>query len=308
MVFTLPHELHTLARANKRIIYSLIMRSSWKTVKILSAQTKNIGGLPGMISVLHTFGSDLKYHIHTHCLVTFGGIDEKNQWQFPKRKDKIARYRHINNTYRSIFIQELQSFFKSGKINYRLSFEELIKMVENKIWVVHNTKPTIDTTVLENYLSRYINRVAVSRSRVEYLKESEEVRILYNDYTNQVEGQAAPKKYKLLAPLSFIHQFMEHVLPSYFQKTRRYGLHASATKRKYEGLIPEAIKRNGHRIRTVIQIVTQLIKENPFSCELCHSSEYDIIRVKQNKEWIHQYINIPTGRSPPKSKSDISPL
>jgi DNA-directed RNA polymerase specialized sigma subunit len=101
---------------------------------------------------------------------------------------------------------------------------------------------------------------------------------------------------------------MQHVLSAYFQKTRRYGLHASATKRKNEGLLPEAIKRNGHRIRTAIQIVTQLIKENPFSRELCESSEYDIIRYKQNKEWIHRFINIPTDRSPPKTKSHISPL
>ena len=70
MIFTLPHQLHSLARANKSTIYSLIMTTAWKTVKVLAADPKNIGGLPGMISVLHTFGSDLKYHIHNSCRVT----------------------------------------------------------------------------------------------------------------------------------------------------------------------------------------------------------------------------------------------
>lgn len=306
MIFTLPHELHSLARANKKTIYSLIMSTAWKTVKTLSADSDNIGGLPGMISVLHTFGSDLKYHIHTHCLVTFGGIDKNNQWQYPKRKDKLARYRQINATYRKLFIDQLHDLYKTGKITYRDDLYELLKELENKTWVVHNTKPTLDTTILENYLARYINRVAVSKSRVEYIKDNKEVRLIYNDYTNQKPGQPAPKKYKVLDPLSFIHQFMQHVLPPYFQKSRRYGLHASATKRKYEGLLPAAVKRNGHTIRTVIQIINQLIKEKPYTCEKCNNEEYEIILLAPNKEWIHRYLNVPTPRPPPLLKPHIT--
>ena len=307
MIFTLPHQLHSLARANKSIIYSLLMTTAWKTVKILAADPENVGGLPGMINVLHTFGSDLKYHIHTHCLVTFGGLDDHNQWQYPKRKDKIARYRQINATYRKLFIRQLRSLYSSGKIIYHDDLDILLTELENKTWVVHNTKPTLDTSILENYLARYINRVAISKSRVEYLKDNNQVKILYNDYANQQQGQPAPKKYKVVDPLSFIHQFMQHVLPPYFQKTRRYGLHSSATKRKYEGLLPKAIKRNGHTIRTLLQIITQLIKDKPFSCEQCQSNEYQIIMIPQCKEWIHRYINVPTPRPPPLSKPYISP-
>ena len=81
---------------------------------------------------------------------------------------------------------------------------------------------------------------------------------------------------------------MQHVLPAYFQKSRRYGLHASATKRKYEGLLPQAIKRNGHTIRTVMQILTQLIKDKPYSCEQCQCTDFEIIIVTQNKDWVHR--------------------
>jgi len=283
------------------------MSTAWNTVKTLAVDPSNIGGLPGMINVLHTFGSDLKYHIHTHCLVTFGGIDSNNEWQYPKRKDKIARYRQINATYRKLFIHALRLLNNSGQLTYHADLETLLTELENKTWVVHNTKPTIDTSTLENYLARYINRVAISKSRVEYIKDHKQVKILYNDYANQIEGKPAPKKYKILNPLSFIHQFMQHVLPEYFQKSRRYGLHASATKRKYEGLIPQAIKRNGHTIRTVMQIITQLIKDKPFVCAMCENTDYEIILVTQNKEWIHRFINVPTPRPPPLSKPDISP-
>lgn len=299
MVFTLPHELNQLARANKSLMYSLIMKSAWATVKSLCRDEKNVGGLPGMISVLHTFGSDLKYHIHCHSLVSFGGLDKNNHWQYPKRKDKIARYREINGCYRNMFLTALKKLHTNGSLMYTKDFEALLASVESKNWVVHNTRPTIDTSTLENYLARYINRVAISKSRVEYLEQHKQVRILYNDYTNQKEGEAAPKAYKTLDPLSFIHQFMQHVLPSYFQKSRRYGLHASPTKRKYEGLLPKAIERNGHTVRTVMQILTQLIKEKPFVCEICQSEEYVIDQVKPNKNWIHRFIVVPSPRPPP---------
>ena len=219
----------------------------------------------------------------------------------------MARYREINSTYRKLFIHELRSLNNSGQLTYHQDLETLLTELENKTWVVHNTKPTIDTSILENYLARYINRVAISKSRVEYLEEHKQVKILYNDYANQIEGKAAPKKHKIVNPLSFINQFMQHVLPAYFQKSRRYGLHASATKRKYEGLLPQAIKRNGHTIRTVMQILTQLIKDKPYFCEKCQSTDFEIIIVTQNKEWIHRYINVPNPRPPPLLKSDISP-
>lgn len=306
MVFTLPHQLNGLARNNKGEIYALILRSSWHTVKTLSLSPENLGGLPGMIAVLHTFGSDMKYHIHTHCLVTFGGYDgQSNKWIIPQRKDKIARYRQINSTYRKIFLEGLKKLYAVGKLKYHMTFEEVYKLVANKSWVVHNTNPTIDTSILENYLARYINRVAVSNSKLEYSKEQQKVKLIFNDYAKQEEGKPAPKANRHFDPLVFIDQFMQHVLPPYFAKCRRYGLHASATKKKYKEVLPDSIKRNGHLIRTVFQILNQLLNERPFQCEKCQSEHYDILKVRSNKEWVQRFINVPTPRPPP-IKSKIS--
>ncbi|MBK6816441.1 MAG: transposase [Saprospiraceae bacterium] len=38
---------------------------------------------PGMTSILHTFGSDMKYHIHVHALVTFGGLAKHPAEMYP---------------------------------------------------------------------------------------------------------------------------------------------------------------------------------------------------------------------------------
>ena len=34
----------------------------------------------GLIAVVHTFGSDLKWNSHIHALFTEGGIDKNNKW------------------------------------------------------------------------------------------------------------------------------------------------------------------------------------------------------------------------------------
>ncbi len=299
MIFTLPHELNGLIRNNQSVLYNLLMRSAWKTVKILAKAPSNVGALPGMVSVLHSFGSDMKYHVHCHCLVTFGGLDLNGKWQYPKRKNKIARYRSINSTYKHCFLKGVKQLYNKGKIKYHMSFDQIEKMVINKKWVVHNTSPTIDTSILENYLARYINRVAISKSRVSYLQKHHKVRISYNDYANQKNGMPAPKAFKEMHPFVFIDQFLQHLLPPYFQKTRRYGLHASPTKRKYDKLIPQSIKRNGLTVRTVLQIINQLIKENPFECPNCQSNEYKIETLTAKSDWIYLNIKNLKVRPPP---------
>ena len=298
MIFTMPHELNGLARNNKKIIYSMIMKSSWQTVKELSANKKNIGGLPGMISVLHTFGSDMKYHIHSHCLVTFGGLDEHNKWIYPKRKYKIAQYRKINSTFKRIFLKALGIAYRRGNIKYYLSYEEVQEMLGEKQWVVHNTKPTMETKTLENYLARYINRIAISNNRVTYIKSQKKVKILYNDYKNQKEGKPAPKKKKEMSPMIFIDQFMQHVLPPYFQKSRRYGLHSNATKKRLKEELPDSIKRNGQVIRKIMEIITEMMKENPMKCECCGAKNFEVEAIQSDKELLNQYISIPKCRSP----------
>lgn len=296
--FTLPHQLNGLARANPVRIYGLLMRVAWKTIKQVSKHETNLGALPGMISVLHTFGSDMKYHVHVHCLITFGGLTKEGKWQYPKRKYKIARYRELSAVYRQLFLKELKRFYDLKQITYHLPYEILTSELQRKRWVVHNTRPTIDTKVLENYLARYINRIAISNSRLEYLHQANRVNIIYNDYKNQQAGCPAPKAIKTLEPLVAIDQIMQHVLPPYFQKSRRYGLHAPATKKRLEDVLPVEVKRNGQTVRTLMEILTQLLKTKPFQCAKCQSTEYTIKEVQPDKSWIHPYICIPNCRSP----------
>ena len=123
--FTLPHELNGLARRYPAVVYNLLLRSCWKTIAKLCADEDNVGGKPGLTAVLHTWGSDLKYHIHVHCLVTFGGLatSPNPSWCWPKLKFKLARYREMCGMFRAIFLKDLKSLLESGEVVYHRRFE-----------------------------------------------------------------------------------------------------------------------------------------------------------------------------------------
>jgi len=97
ITFTMPHLHNSTSTKYPGVIYNILLRSAWKTIKILAHDQGNIGARPGMIAVLHTWGSDLKYHVHgiltfivrVHTLVTFGGLDNNYNWVFPKRSKII---------------------------------------------------------------------------------------------------------------------------------------------------------------------------------------------------------------------------
>lgn len=294
-VFTLPHQLNGIARNNETIMYSLILRVAWLTVKSIMLK---YNAVPGMTSILHTFGSDMKYHIHVHALVTFGGLDiNTGKCKYPAFNDKIDRYRTICSTYKNLFIREFLLLYRTQKIKYHLPLDDILHEVQKIRWVVHSTHPTMNTIVIEKYLARYINRVAISNNRLQYLKENHKVIILYNDYKNQQAGSPALKAFKELEPLAAIHQILEHVLPPHFQKSRKYGLHHHSFKSKHS--IPDALIRDGNTVRTLFQIITELSKQSAFKCDLCGSDQIFMDIVTPDSKYIFIFISSDYLKAPP---------
>lgn len=198
----------------------------------------------------------------------------------------------------------LEVAIAKGEIISVPDMDDLIQEISNKRWNVRNEYPTADTEILERYLARYINRIAISKSRLEYLgsqqKLDAEVNITYKDYHRQVKGQAAPLAIKTLQPLSAIHQFLVHALPPYFQKSRYYGLHAAPTFKRFKDKIPKKLTRNTDTIRIICSIITQMMNLKSHKCELCQGQEFVVTPLRSDSQWIFQFITLPSYRGPPK--------
>lgn len=60
---------------------------------------------PGFIMVLHTFGRDLKWNPHVHCLISEGGYSDNGLW----RNISYFNYTFLRNAFRTALFNEMEA-------------------------------------------------------------------------------------------------------------------------------------------------------------------------------------------------------
>ena len=233
VVFTVPAELNALIYSNQELLYSLLHRCSAETLLELSCDKKYLGATPGIIQVLHTWGQELNFHPHIHCIVSGGGLttDKKlkscgNGFFLPARV--------LAKKFRGKLLSCMNNYFKSGQLSFtsckklRNSYEwkELINRLYTKEWCpdIRETFNGFGNAI--EYLGRYTHKIAITNSRIQTVTK-EQVTFTAKDYKNN----SAIKKVTISSQ-EFIRRFMMHVLPSGFQKIRYYGFLNNRNKKK----------------------------------------------------------------------------
>jgi hypothetical protein len=79
VVFTLPDLLYPLVLRNQRRLYDLLFRAASAALLTLAADPKRLGAQIGVTALLHTWGQNLLFHPHLHCVVTGGGLSLDGQ-------------------------------------------------------------------------------------------------------------------------------------------------------------------------------------------------------------------------------------
>jgi len=74
VVFTVSDELNLFWQYNRVVFSQLFFSSVRETLSELLEDKKYLGGRPGMLASLHTWGQMLQTHLHVHVLVTGGGL------------------------------------------------------------------------------------------------------------------------------------------------------------------------------------------------------------------------------------------
>ena len=62
LTFTLPAQFRSLAWQHQQTFYSLMIQCCWETVRTFSQNDKQLQGIPGATTVLHTHSRTLNYH------------------------------------------------------------------------------------------------------------------------------------------------------------------------------------------------------------------------------------------------------
>lgn len=218
-------------------MYSLFFRAVTDTITDLSMNPSYLGGMPGFISVMHTWSSNLLFHPHIHVLCTGGGLDTDKNWH-QKKNGYFLPGRALAKLFKSKFLDGLKSLHDSGKLHYSgkaekyrniYEYKELLNLCYKKNWVTDIRESFAGAETVMNYLGRYIHRIAISNNRILSMDEKT-VTFRVKEYKN--EGKW---KNQTLAGVEFIRRFLMHVPPKRFVRIRRYGLLSNQKKRK---LIP----------------------------------------------------------------------
>ena len=230
LVFTLPQELNILMLHNKNILYSLLMKATGDTITELAAEPKYLNAKVGVTSVLHTWGQNLSFHPHVHCIVPGGGVSLDGLKFVTSSKKFFIPARVLSSKFRGKFLFHLKNLFDENKLSFfndaaplsdAENFQNLIDTLYSMDWVVFCKKPFKTPHHVVNYLGRYTHRVAISDARIlDYDEES--VTFKYKDYKD-----SGKTKTMNLSKSEFLRRFLLHVLPSGFTKIRYYGLLSS---------------------------------------------------------------------------------
>jgi len=217
VILTLPHELRRFTRLHQQDLYGLLIKSAADSIIKLTADPRYVGGRVGVMAVLHTWGSNLSYHPHVHCLVTGGGLSPDGQTWMPARDNYLVPVNALSRLFRGIFLDRIRRQFKDI---------HLPESIWQKDWAVH-CKPAVQgTRTVLNYLARYIHRVAITNSRIISI-DNGNVTFRYKD-----SKSGAYIKTMTVNAEEFIRRFLQHVLPAGVHKVRYYGLWSSSNRRQ----------------------------------------------------------------------------
>ena len=267
MVFTIDHQVNPLALWNAEAIYNLLFQKASGTLKAFGK--KYLGGDVGFFAVLHTWGQDLGLHIHLHCIIV-GGALSGSTWK-SCGSDFLFPIVELSAFFRDSFCEGLEKLHDKGGLTFGgscqdlqdpVEFERMVSSMRGKKWEVYVKEPFGGAQKVLEYMSRYVNRVAISNSRLVSIEE-ERVRFRYRD--NRAGGVL---KEMSLDALELISRYLQHVLPSGFVRIRYYGfLHPS----QRDGKLKRIREILGVTEKTAVDIHGVLFygQEDPGQCPVC---------------------------------------
>lgn len=219
---TCPEELWPYFKEN-RILLKDYMDCAIRTISDVMKWKLCKEVVPGIVVVLHTYGADLKFYPHLHCLVTEGGFKDNGAWVplnfFPyKALRKSWQYqvltlmrKHINNPQLIDYLFKKYSygFYVNDSANARNSSDRIKGKKQ-----------------LMRYLGRYVRHPAVAESRITSY-DGKHVKFWFEDK----EGK---KHFVEMTICEFIAAIIGHIPDKQFKTVRYYGAYSRTKRKKYK--------------------------------------------------------------------------
>ncbi|CAA0125403.1 Uncharacterised protein [BD1-7 clade bacterium] len=229
IVFTIPSQLHGLWKYNRREMADILFTSAQDTLKQFSKDKRYLGAMPGMMSVLHTWGRNLSLHPHLHVLMTHGGLADNGEWVVPKRSILFPA-KPVMQVYRAIFIKRVRRLISRDELKLPpdLGEQDAIRLLNTQMkrdWVVHFCERYDYADGVAKYLSRYVKSGPMNNGQLVRVSAGQVV-FKYKSHRRQ--------RYEFLrmSEEQFARRLLEHVPEPGRPSVRYCGLYNSGAIEK----------------------------------------------------------------------------
>jgi len=235
VIFTLPHDLSSLALQNPRQLYGLLFHTVAQTLQDIAGDPKHLGAEIGGLAVLHTWGQQLHHHPHLHCVLPAGGLAPDGARWVPCRPHFFLPVRVLSRRFRRLYLAGLEQLYGQGQLSWAgrcraraepPSWQRFLAALHAKEWVVYAKEPLQDARHVLTYLARSTHRVAISNHRLVAL-ENGQVTFRYKDYQRGHRLRTLT-----LDAVEFLRRLMLHVPPRGFHRMRHFGFLAHRVRQE----------------------------------------------------------------------------
>jgi hypothetical protein len=258
LVFTIPSELHYLARKNQAVFYDKLMKAVGETLVAFGASPRWVEGQIGFMTVLHTWDSKLGFFPHVHVMMMGGFLNQNGQYERIQRK-VVFPNNCLAKRFKTILLKSLR--------------EELGEKIPSSFWklawVVYTKKNFASHYNVVEYLGRYIKRIGIGASRIVKVDKSGVV----FKYRHRLNRKQSEMREMSISGEEFLRRYLQHILPKGFVRLRYYGLLHPYWSEELEQIRIE----NGEKI-----VEEKEAQETETKCEVC---ELPLVTITKIPPW-----------------------
>lgn len=258
LVFTIPEELRRFFRKDRSLLNYLFYAASQTLLSWFNDLNKSQNFKPGIISVLHTFGRDLKFNPHIHILCTEGAMGNTQVF----RPIKYINYEALRKRFQTILLNVLEQ--KLGRKSFRDFKNHIYSKTKNGFYV--RAKPNEHSSIEDgiNYIIRYTGRPVMASSRIiDY--DGDFVTFYYERHEDHQRVEEKVHVY------DFIKRLIMHIPDYQFKMIRYYGIYAK--KHKFHDKIKLLLsKKKSKFLKSLTKWKFSILLDfnrNPLSCPRC---------------------------------------
>lgn len=265
-VFTVPEELRNIFFQDRGKLNELSNEVAQVFAYWYKKKNKQRELEVGVITVIHTFGRDLKFNPHIHALVTEGALDKNKEWV---SVDYIP-YEYLRKAWQKLLLDLVKKWYPEDSKMKRLVSDLYTRYPYG--FYVNAEQRMKDAKGAAKYIGRYLARPAIAEYRISFY-DGQTVRFWYEDHKTKKRSELE------ISVFRFIYLLLQHIPPKHFRMVSRYGLYSRQKNKESQKIVNiwnynrtrqiEMLFEKVKQKKTYRQRMIEAFHRDPIQCPCC---------------------------------------